>query len=117
VTQRTRTSFSRSEARRDRRYPMPTLGITIGARELWSANWSLGGFMLHDCAMPVEAGSVIEGTMRFEGSPAVRFTAEVVRVGPAPGEIGARFRELDDAAFDLLDRAISRRLFRRPGAG
>lgn len=113
---RTRTSFSRPEARRDRRYPMPTLGVTLGARELWTTNWSLGGFMLHDFAMPVEVGSVVEGTMRFDGSPTVPFKAEVVRVGPAPGEIGARFRELEDDAFDLLDRAISRRLFRRRGA-
>jgi hypothetical protein len=116
VNLRTRTSFSRSEARRDRRYPMPTLGVTVGGRELWTVNWSLGGFMLHDVAMPVDVGSLIEGTMRFDGGPTVPFKAEIVRVGPSPGEIGAHFQELGDAAFDLLDRAISRRLFRRRDA-
>jgi hypothetical protein len=114
--QRTRTSFDRAEARRDRRYPMPALFVTIGGHEHITANWSLGGFMLVDYAQPVEPGAVLEGEIRFDGTRSAPFKAEVMRVGPASGEIGARFRELADAAFDLLDRGVSRKLF-RPRAG
>jgi hypothetical protein len=115
--QRTRTSYDKPESRRDRRYPIPTLRLKIGDNEHASGNWSLGGFMLLDYPGPVRAGAIIEGELRFEGTPAAQFVAEVMRVGPAEGEIGARFRDLNDAAFDLLDRALVRRLFRRRAAG
>jgi hypothetical protein len=112
-----RTSIDSREARRDRRYPLPTLFLTIADIEHASANWSLGGFMIQDFQGPIAVGAVLHGTMRFDGSPRALFRAEVVRVGPGEGEFGARFRELDDDAFDLLDRAISRKLFRPRDGG
>jgi hypothetical protein len=115
--QRTRTSYDKPDARRDRRYPIPMLRLKIGDTEYGSGNWSLGGFMLLDYAAPVRPGAILEGELRFEGTHSARFVAEVMRVGPADGEIGARFRELGDAAFDLLDRALIRRLFRGRAAG
>ena len=115
--QRTRTSYDRPEARRDRRYPLPSLRLTIGGQEYASANWSLGGFMLLDFDTPVRPGALLEGSFHFEGSHSLPFKAEVMRVGPAGGEIGARFRDLSEAAFDLLDRAILRKLFRPRAAG
>jgi hypothetical protein len=112
---RTRTSFDQPEARRDRRYPLPTLYLVIGEAEYSTANWSLGGFLLLEYDRPAAPGDVLHGFMRFEGTDAVPFNAEIVRIGPEPGQVGARFRELGDPAFDLLDRRLSRRLFGRGG--
>jgi hypothetical protein len=110
-----RTSYDRSEARRDHRYPRPTLFLLVGDRHYVCANWSLGGFLLRDYAGAATVGAIIAGEMRFEGTGAAPFKAEAVRVGPQPGILAARFRELEDAAFDLLDRGISRKLFRPRG--
>jgi hypothetical protein len=115
MTIRTRVSFDRSESRRDRRYPLPTLHLLLTGREYSTANWSLGGFLLTDYDGAALVGEMLVGEMRFESTALVTFKAEIVRVGPEPGQIGARFQELSDATFDFLDRCISRRMFGRSG--
>jgi PilZ domain-containing protein len=115
--QRTRTSYDRSEARRDRRYPLPTLIVVIDGKEHPSVNWSLGGFMLVGYEAELTVGAVLTGEFRFDDSHSVPFTADVMRVGPAEGEVGARFRELADPAFSLLERGIRRKLFGPRGVG
>src|SRR5689334_6385392 len=105
-----RISFNRREMRRDRRYPLPQLTLAIDGAEYVATNWSLGGFLLPAGTMQPEIGAVLRGTMRFRDGKAAEFLAEIVRIEGDPPLIGARFQELSDSAFDLLDRALGRRM-------
>lgn len=106
-----RTNFDRQEARRDRRYPLPAITVTLGSSAFATGNWSLGGFML-----PAEAGFALGATVAgdvalTEPSQSHAFTAEVVRCDPAG--IGFRFVEPSMALIGALDRAIAGRMFRQ----
>jgi hypothetical protein len=105
-----RISFDRHEMRRDRRYPLPQLTLTIDGTEYAAANWSLGGFLLPAGMLQPSIGSILVGAMRFHDGRAVEFRAEVVRVEADPVLVGARFQELSDEAFTLLDRALGRKM-------
>jgi hypothetical protein len=106
-----RTSFDREEKRRDRRHPLPTMVVTVDGVEYRSVNWSFGGILLGGFARPIAVGDTIKGSLHFPDLPdAAPFAAEVVRRDEAAQEIAARFRELSERGFNLLDRAVARRL-------
>ncbi|MGO8914900.1 MAG: PilZ domain-containing protein [Stellaceae bacterium] len=107
-----RTNFDRQESRRDRRYALPPLTVTIGGQDYVTDNWSLGGFQLTS-GLPLEVGAVVTGTLQIDGSDGFAFSASVVRQEAATGARGFRFQELTPLAVTKLDRALARRLVPR----
>src|SRR5712691_7902927 len=110
----TRVSFDRHEGRRDRRYPLPPLVITIDGAEYKTVNWSLGGFLIDGFAGKTTPGRLLTGTLGPSERPAIiEFTATVVRIGePAPDQLAVRFNDLGERDISILERIITRRLFR-----
>jgi hypothetical protein len=113
-TRITKISFDPREDRRDRRYPLPPVTITIDGVAYVTVNWSLGGFLLAGFDAPVKRAERITGMLQLKKDvAAVEFTGAVVRVDePEKGNLAVQFIDLDDATMTLLDRAIARRLFR-----
>jgi hypothetical protein len=109
-----RVSYFPQEDRRDRRYPLPALVVTIGAAEYSTVNWSLGGFLITGFDRKTVPGQSIAGILRAADRPdALAFTARVIRSGdPGPGHLAAKFEDLGDLGISLLERIITRRLFR-----
>ncbi len=105
-----RTNFDRHESRRDRRYPLAPITVTLAGGAYATSNWSLGGFLL-----PPEAdgaiGATVLGHLALPDGGAHAFAAEVVR-RDADGA-GFRFTEPSAELVGALDRAIAGRLFRR----
>ncbi|HEX3497854.1 MAG TPA: PilZ domain-containing protein [Stellaceae bacterium] len=110
----TRVSYFPPEDRRDRRYPLPTLIISIGGVEYGTVNWSIGGFLITGFDRKVVPGQAITGMMRPVNRPeGLPFTATVVRSGdPEPGYLAAKFEDLSELGLSMLERIITRRLFR-----
>ena len=76
-------------------------------------NSSIGGFHL-TAKLPVEAGTIVSGILRVDGADGFPFTAVVVRKDDASDAVGFRFQNLSPLAVSKLDRALARRLVRRP---
>ena len=55
-----RTNFDRHELRRDRRYRLPPITVTLAEIESVTVNWSLGGFLL-DGGSDIAVGTVLAG--------------------------------------------------------
>jgi hypothetical protein len=110
----TRVSFDWQNARRDRRYPLPNLVVTIDGRAYDTENWSLGGFLVSGFDRRVRPGQAIAGKLGLADQPVeIDFTATVVRGGDeTPGQLAAQFTDLSDETMTLLERIITRRLFR-----
>jgi hypothetical protein len=106
-----RTNFDRNEQRRDRRYPLPAMIVTLEGRPQEEVvNWSLGGFLL-PAGLPLEPGAAVSGTLRLPpGDEVFAFTAELVRRETAPDALAFRFLEQDARLLDALDRALVRRV-------
>ena len=109
-----RTSYDRSEGRRDRRYPLPQLVVLIDGKEYTTINWSLGGFLIGSFAQRLAIGAPVVGRLRITGEKApLRFSGSVVRIDePDPGCLAVQFNELDEGGIEMLDRCIARRMFR-----
>jgi hypothetical protein len=109
-----RVSYYPQEDRRDRRYPLPALIITIGGVEYNTVNWSLGGFLITGFDRKVVPGQTITGMLRVIDKPdTLPFCATVVRCGdPAPDHLAAKFEDLGEVGISMLERIITRRLFR-----
>jgi hypothetical protein len=106
-----RINFDRAEARRDRRYPLPPITVTLDAGEHVTSNWSLGGFLLPP-NLDLALGATLLGKATMpDGKTCHDFSAEIVRTD-ADGT-GFRFVEPSDALIGALDRAIAHRLFRK----
>ncbi len=110
----TRVSFDRQNARRDRRYPLPALVITIGDGQYTTVNWSLGGFLITGFDRKISPGKPIAGRLSLADQPiGFEFTAKVVRVGePAPDQLAVQFTDLGEHGLAVLERIMKRRLFR-----
>lgn len=110
-----RTNFDRPETRRDRRYALPPISVTLrDSRALAIANWSLGGFLL-ESGPRYPVGETVAGKLTLaDGGPSYDFSAEVVRRGP--DGTGFRFVDLSNALVGALDRMIVGRMFRRKRA-
>jgi hypothetical protein len=105
-----KTTFDRLEARRDRRYPVPRLVVTIGSESYHSINWSMGGLLIE---IPAGShwGEHVAGTLGMPGQDkAIAFQAAVVRTNPETGTLALRFEGIGLEAVDFLDRAVARRL-------
>ena len=106
-----RINFDRHEARRDRRYPLPPITLTLPSGAYQTSNWSLGGFLL-PAGLGLAPGAPVEGNATMPDTGANHaFAAEVVRCD-ADGT-GFRFVAPSDALVGALDRAIANRLFRK----
>ena len=106
-----RITFDRHEARRDRRYPLPPITVTLASGAYTTSNWSLGGFLL-PAGVELALGATVSGKATMpDGGVAHVFSAEVVRCD-ADGT-GFRFLAPSDALVGALDRAIAHRLFRK----
>jgi hypothetical protein len=104
-----RTNFDRREMRRDRRYALPPIIVTIGQSEYTVHDWSLGGFQTIE-GPAVAIGDEVTGTLRLDGQPAsYRFSAAAVRSVSAHHGIGFHFLELSPELVSALDRAALRR--------
>ncbi len=79
-----------------------------------TVNWSLGGFLVTGFAKHLAPGSTITGSFRLVDQPiSVDFTATVVRVdGPDRDHLAASFVDLGEYGMSVLERIITRRLFR-----
>ncbi len=109
-----RTTFDRHNARRDRRYPLPALVVTIEGGEYTTVNWSLGGFLITGFERKIPAGKPITGKLALaDQAIGFEFTAKVVRIGePVPDQLAVKFTELGEHGMSVLERIITRRLFR-----
>ena len=106
-----RINFDRAEARRDRRYPLPPITVTLGVDSYVTSNWSLGGFLLPSNLEWAPGATVAGHATMPNGKTCHDFSAEIVRKD-ADGT-GFRFVEPSDALVGALDRAIADRLFRK----
>ena len=110
-----RTFFDPGEARRDRRYPIPSVVVTIAEKETVARNWSLSGLQIDRGDLTAETGAEITGAFRVDDGPrSYEFTAEVVRVDDPPGTLSLHFTQLPPGAVDDLDKALARRIAGRP---
>ena len=110
----TRYSYRPIDGRRDQRYPLPALNVTLGDRAFVSTNWSLGGLLVAGFGEAMQPRAVISGTFSAgEGVEPVAFTAEVVRFDAENSELALKFVELEPRGIEVLDRALSRRYFRK----
>jgi hypothetical protein len=109
-----RVSYYPQEDRRDRRYPLTALVITIGGVDYDTVNWSLGGFLITGFDRKVVPGQTITGMLRVIDKPdTLPFVATVVRCGaPEPDRLAAKFEDLGEVGISMLERIITRRLFR-----
>ena len=105
-----RTNFDRHEARRDRRYPLAPITVTLAAGAFATENWSLGGFLL-PLEIDIAVGATVPGHLALPEGGAHAFTDEVMR-RDADG-VGFRFIEPSAELVGALDRAIAGRLFRK----
>lgn len=106
-----RINFDRHETRRDRRYALPPITVTLASGAYTTSNWSLGGFLLPPGIGLARGASVAGKVTTPDGRATHAFSAELVRSG-ADGT-GFRFVEPSDALIGALDRAIAHRLFRK----
>jgi hypothetical protein len=108
-----RINFDRHETRRDRRYALPPISVTLGnSRAFAIANWSLGGFLL-DGGPRYAVGDTVAGKLAA-GGQSFDFSAEVARRGP--DGTGFRFVDLSPAMVGALDRVVVGRMFRKKRA-
>jgi hypothetical protein len=103
----TRTNFDRRELRRDRRYPLPPVLVTLAGRDYTAVNWSLGGFLL--AAGPeLLNDEVVTGKLRFSGKEdEFDIAAEALRFDPETNSVAFRFVEPSAVLVDALDRCVA----------
>ena len=106
-----RTNFDRDESRRDRRYPLPPVKVSLADRAYETVNWSLGGFLL--AAGPVlTVGAIVAGSLKlFDDRAPYDFIAEVVRCDD--NGVGFHFVEISSDLVGALDRVLANRMFRK----
>lgn len=107
----TRSNFDRHEARRDRRYSLPPINVTLPSGDYATENWSLGGFLLPS-GTGVASGAPVSGRVTLpDGIATYDFRADLVR-SDADGD-AFRFTQPSGELIGALDRAIADRLFRK----
>src|ERR1700749_2026764 len=92
----TKISFDPREDRRDRRYPLPPVSITIDGVEYTTVNWSLGGFLLSGFEVAMKPGQHIAARLQVnKETAAVEFTGVIVRIDePEKGNLAVQFVDL-----------------------
>jgi hypothetical protein len=100
-----RSCIDRTELRRDRRYLLPALDVTIGGGKYRAINWSMGGLLIDGVCHDI--GSRVRGSFGVIGSSEpMPFAATVLRIDPQFGSCAICFddpqleyREPDDNYF------------------
>jgi hypothetical protein len=109
----TRISLTHKEMRRDRRYAVPAVAVTVGGTEYRARNWSLGGLLL-ESGPKVAVGGRVTGQLRVvDREDAFAVTAEAVRRDRDAGLLACRFLEPSPAMVGALDAAVAARFLRR----
>src|SRR5277367_3198269 len=95
-TRSTKISFDPREDRRDKRYPLPPVSITIDGVEYVTVNWSLGGFLLSGFEAPVKPAERVVGKLQVNKDvEPVEFSGVVVRLDePKKGNLAVQFVDL-----------------------
>jgi hypothetical protein len=87
------------ELRRDRRYLLPSLDVTIGLGKYRAINWSMGGLLIDGVCHDI--GSRVRGSFGLAGSSEpMPFAATVLRIDPQYGHSAICF---DDPSLQHLD--------------
>lgn len=95
--------------RHDKRYRDPVLRLDLGGRLYNTEDWGLGGFRVVGFRSANAAGDRIDGILlNNEGTPAGRFTVQLVSSGGGDTPARFRFHQLSDAAFELLQGYVLR---------
>ena len=102
------------EARRDQRLLLPRFHAVVAGHVLPTANWSLGGLLLHG-PMPTGLASdaTVTGLLGGEtraGLQTVPFTAHLVRLASSPHGLALRFADANAQVIELLEECLRRRL-------
>jgi len=107
-----RTNFDRRELRRDRRYALPAITVTIAEKQYAVLDWSLGGFQPE--GLDVQIGQQVTGAVTIAGhDQSYPFTAEAVHRDGQKEGLGFRFVDRSQSLINALDRALVARLMGR----
>ncbi len=113
----TSITLAHKEHRRDRRYAVPAVSVTILDGEYQALNWSLGGLLLQH-APAASVGGHLNGRLRVSGrADSFDVTAEVLRRNTPEGTLACRFVDPSPAMVEALDGALAARLLGRRSAG
>ncbi|MCF8467679.1 MAG: PilZ domain-containing protein [Sneathiella sp.] len=109
------TARYRPHNRKDRRYDLPQLQLTLGNMAFTTYDWSLGGFRIDDFKGRPPVGEMMEVShiaYGVESSAAVKSTVVVTRLLVGKNQVAFAFNKLDEKAYELLENASMRRLSR-----
>jgi hypothetical protein len=99
----------RVELRRDRRYLVPMLDVTIAGGWFRALNWSMGGLLLDGICQDI--GSRVRGTVGLTGSCEIMpFAATVVRIAPEFGSCALCFDDPRAERVEEDENAFADRL-------
>ena len=102
--QTARDGSTGSERRRDRRYGLPILEITIGDERFRVVNWSMRGALLYGICELI--GTRVRGEMGVPGSSeAVPFAATVVRTDLETGNSAICFEDCRTERIEFHEHA------------
>ena len=91
------------ERRRDKRYSMPTLVVSIDGKLHLTKDWSLSGVLLTNYFGRRVEGNELEGKIGVITTPGKHpFKGITVRRDVDRGELALRFTELSDSTLALL---------------
>ncbi|MDF2365802.1 hypothetical protein [Sneathiella sp.] len=107
------TTGYRGHNRKDRRFEVPKLHLTLGNLEFATYDWSLGGFRIDDFAgrPPVgEKVSVRQIAYDTSRTATTNSIAVVTRILVGKNQVAFSFNKLDEIAYDFLEKASMHRL-------
>ncbi len=107
------TTGYRGHTRKDRRFEIPKLHLTLGEQEFATYDWSLGGFRIDDFAgrPPVgEKVSVRQIAYDAERTATTDSIAVVTRILLGKNQVAFSFNKLDETAYNFLEKASMHRL-------
>jgi len=103
----------RPHNRRDHRFELPLLSLTVADRHVNTYDWSLGGFRITDYKGRPPVGDVVtvsELSYSPNNRTYVSCKATVTRIILGKNQVAFSFKELDDDAFEFLENASIQRL-------
>jgi PilZ domain-containing protein len=103
----------RSHNRKDQRHAVPRLTLSVNGEIVETHDWSLGGFRIDDYPGRPSIGETVSVThfAYMDGSASnVHCVAEVTRVIPSRRQVAFSFKDLDEGAFNFLERMSKERL-------
>ena len=103
----------RKHHRKDHRYDLPRLNLTVSNQQFHTYDWSLGGFRIKDyIGRPPVGDFVIVSSLSYskEKAVVVNCKATVTRIVLGKDQVAFAFNTLDEAAFEFLEEASLHRL-------